>query len=427
MASLTAAQLPEALVTKFIKEVADDLYGQTWFLNYFQKGTEEFAGNQVQFRTKVRRNPSGGFRSGTRLARPGKFAMKWATVGLKRATFSTSIDRVFMKQVRQSKPEAVVDALQMDIADLKIAGQRKLELAFMGTGDAVIAQLNGAHGAGATTFTVEDPEGRTHGAARFIEEGAYLVLQPDVPGGEVHVVADTVSWVNQTFTIDSTATGGAVPALPDQAKIVYGDPDGNSYNNEPDGGVAALFSSAANYLGLSRNTYNAWAPTSVGAVGDDTPFNVPYIQQILDIPKDVSGAGDAAGPDLLVGHSSIWRSYLAEEVLPKKLNVQVDGIYKEGIQRAAWINGDRILPIEQAATAPYGDIIGLKSEGWRIYSLGSSGLEVIPNVSGGNLHEIPGYDEYFIYMAFEGNIACRLPKQQVRIRGIRINASNLPR
>ena len=426
MASLTQAQLPEALVTKYIPEVMDNLPKESFWMNILARGKEQFVGDELKFRTKVQENPSGGFRSGTRLARPGRFSMKWATVGFKRATFSTSIDRIFMDLTKKSDPEAVVDALEMDLESLKKSGLRKLELSFLGDGTGVLAQVNGDHAAGSTTITVEDPEGRLFGGARYLERGAYLTLQPDVPGGQINLVVGKPNYASQNFAVDATATGGPLPFIPDHAKIVYGDPDGNSYNNEPNGGVKKLFSSDATYLGLDRDEYDAWAPTRIGAVGDDTPFNIPYIQQILDIPKDLTGDGDA-GPDVLIGHSSIWRSYLAEEVLPKQQYVQVDGIYKAGFKRAAWISGDKILPIEQAYTTPYGDIVGIRSGTWRMWTIGDAGLKMIPGPGGNMLHEIPGFDEYFLYAAWAGNLGCREPCHNVRLRGMAINSRNLPR
>ena len=426
MAAADQTSMSNVLIPFYLDECIRDLPTDVPFLDYFMQEKEAFGGSSMNFRVQVRGNPSGGFRPGTRIARPGITQFEWATVGMKRAYFSTSIDLVFDRLTKQSRPQPVLQALKENVESLKENGKRKIELAFLGDGTGVIAQVNGAHAIGDTTIAVKDPEGRTFGGARYVEEGAFLTLWPE--GVPTPIIVSTVDYDTDIMTIVYPA-GGLPVAIPDGAAVVFGDPDGNSWGNEPDGGMKKLFADPSvepTYLGLSRQTYDIWKTTSRGAVTDDLPWNTGRILRGMAIPKQV--AKIQKGERVMFTHEWTIFEYLEQEAWPKEHLVNVDGIYSTGAVKVAFMDGTDRIPIETVPVAPYGDIHVLRAKDWRVPMLGTEVLEIVKPVAGGGImHEVPGYHEGFIYGAFFGNVYCRRPKGQVRFRGIHINTSDLPR
>lgn len=426
MAAATQTTMSNVLIPFFLDECIRDLPTDVPFLDYFTQDKEAFGGSQMQFRVQVKGNPSGGFRPGTRIARPGIVEFQWATVTMKRAYFSTSIDLVFDRLTKQTRPQPVLQALKENVDSLRDNGKKKIELAFLGAGDGAIAQVDGAHAIGDTTIQLKDPEGRSFGGARHVEQGAFIVIWPE--GVPVACIVSTVDWDTETVTITYPA-GGLPVAVPDGAAVVFGDPDGNSYNNEPDGGLKALFADPSvtpNYLGLSRNDYYIWATNSFGAVTDDLPWNTARLLRGMAVPKQVSKIKN--GQRVMFTHDWTIFEYLEQEAFPKEHYVNVNGVYSTGAVRVAFRDGTDTIPIETVPVCPYGDIYVLRAGDWHVPMLGSDILEIVKPVSGnGIMHEVPGYHEGFVYGAFFGNVYCRRPKGQVRFRGLRINQSDLPR
>lgn len=372
---------------------------------------------------KIGRNWSvGSIGAGGALPQAGRSAYKDFEIPMRDTYGRVGFERYVMEQSRNKKGAyAEVVAAEMDslTEDLSFSRNRMA----WGYGSGVLALVNGAVSAAATSVTVDAP-GNVAGSTM----GNRYLFGDSVSGMFVAFLNASSLAIEHTSFITAYAAGGTtitletaapVGGISDNALIVTAQtPAQTSYNKEPEGILAGVDDGTyvGTYHNLSRTTYpilNAAVTTSVGALSLDA------IQQALD-KQSIRVGGK--GIDFFACEHAVRRSYLALLEADRRYSgadlMRPDG----GTAAAKKPTGKKItfgdIPIMEDRDAPYRMLFGLTKASWIRYVM----LEgKFADEDGSVLKQVPGFDQWTAFFLMMDNWHCQQPNKNLRMEGIDVN------
>jgi hypothetical protein len=285
-----------------------------------ENDSSDWTGRQVMYPIHVSRNEGiGATGEGERLPRAGQ--QGYATVKIPEK-FNYGRIELTIQVIKSSQSNKGAFARAMD-SELKgmvrdLANDRERQA--FGSGTGVLALINGAVTAGATTVTVDSPFGitPTTNGARFLNPGMNIaVIAPAAPTVEGTF---TVATIGATGTTISTAAP-TVGNYSDNARLVRYNPDDptgltNNFNDETMG-LLGLFDDGTyvNVLhNVNRTTYPVFKAAVIPTVGTIT---ADVIQRGIDVTDEIGG-GNFQNNGVFMTHHSVRREYLKLLDVPRR-------------------------------------------------------------------------------------------------------------
>jgi hypothetical protein len=368
---------------------------------------------------KIGRNWSvGSIGAGAALPQAGRSAYKDFEIPMRDTYGRVGFERYVIEQSRNKKgswQQVIPSEMDGLTEDLSFARNRMA----WGYGSGILALVNGAVAAGATSVTVDAP-GNVAGSVmgnRYLfgdTTSGMMVAFLNASSFAVEHVAfvSAVAAAGTSITIDTAAPGGGIS---DNALIVLAQTGAqHSRNKEPEGILAGADdgSYVDTYHNLSRTTYpilKSYVTTGVGALSLDA------IQQWIDAMSIRTGKNI----DLFACEHAVRRAYLVLLEADRRYTgadlMRPDG----GTKAAKKPTGRKItygdIPIMEDRDAPYRMFFGLTKESWIRYVMNEGQFA---DDDGSVLKWVSGFDQYTAFFYILDNWHCQRPNLNFRAEGI---------
>lgn len=416
------ALLKDDYAPAIVNELQDENVANALKFMESEAPDETWQGRKKVQPIRIGRNYStGSIGAGSALPQAGRTAHRDFEIPMRDTYGRVGFERYTMEQSKNKKGAfAQVMELEMDALTESIAFARN-RMAW-GYGAGIIALVNGAVAAGATTVTVDAP-GNVAGSVmgnRFLfgdtTSGQFIAfLNPATNAIEHTAFVSGVSAGGTQITIDTAAPAGGIT---DNAKIVIAQtPTQHSLNKEPEGILAGVDDGTyvGTYHNLSRTTYpilNSHVVTGVGALSLDA------IQQAIDALSIRVGGS----VDFFACEHAVRRAYLTLLELDRRYTgadlMRPDG----GTAAAKKPTGKTItygdIPFVVDRDAPYRMLFGIRKASWIRYVLQEGQFA---DEEGSVLKWVSGFDQYTAFFFIMDNFHCQSPNRNFRMEGIDVN------
>jgi hypothetical protein len=392
----------------------------------FEKVTEvQFEGRKAVEMTNMSYNEGvGAYSEGGNLPTAGTFDPQQFNIGMKYLAASFQMTKQMMESAKTSKG-AFKNAMNMSMDTVVTNLKREQARMIWGAGKGILAYVNcsGAQ----TTLTVDNPGGITNtaGGARYLRKNMVIGCINPSDGTLRSGTITTISAVAATglsVTVPSTTftENDYIVRFNTTSETAA---SGGGYNQEPMGllGIVDDGTYLTTLSGLSRNTYGQLKSRVQSAVG---ALSLDAIQLNFDI---ASQAGDAE-IDVLAGHHSVRRAYLALLEADRRYSGS-DLQSPDGGTKAASASSKKSYvtfggkPMIESKNAPYGMLFGLDKSKMKKYSQVEGEWA---NDSGAILTKTSGKDVWEAFYRRWLNYHCSKPSTCFRMDGISVNNVYVP-
>lgn len=383
---------------------------------------ESWQGRKKVQPIKIGRNWSvGSIGAGGALPQAGRSAYKDFEIPMRDTYGRVGFERMVIEQSKNKKGAwAQVIPSEMDalVEDLSFSRNRMA----WGYGSGILALVNGAVSAAATTVNVDAP-GNVAGSImgnRYLfgdaTSGMFLAfLHPSTFAIEHTAFVSSVAAAGTSIVIDTAAPAGGIS---DNALIVLAqNPTQHSRNKEPEGILAGVDDGTYvdTYHALSRTTYPILKSHVVTGIGG---LSLDAIQQLIDAQSIKVGKN----VDFFACEHAVRRAYLTLLEADRRYSgadlMRPDG----GTAAAKKPTGKKItfgdIPIMEDRDAPYRMLFGINKESWIRYCMDEGSWA---DEDGSVIKWVSGFDQWTAFFKIIDNFHCQSPNKNFRGEGIDVN------
>jgi len=422
----TAVTVGELLKIVYGDTLRRTIPEEVTLLNWTQSKNKVW--NEGQFFTEpvnLRRNPAHRFSAGEGGTLPVDAAQGYQMrrVGVRTAYAKVQFTRQMIERTESAPGKAAfAKVVSEEMEGIKRDAANNCDVHMYRDGTGILAVSAANYAPGSTVITLNHyanswESGHPYGRARYFEVGDSVQFLNSVAPATVRCTK-TITAVNYTNNTITVAVLGALEGITAGDFVVRGDANGNEYNVCVEG-LYNVFNDAT-YQNIPRAAHPRWAAHIFNNAGALRPLKLHLIQRAIDYPANV-GFGD--GADFILSHTSIKEEYI--RLVDGDLRyVTLDLVWKRGAKKLVWTHGDRDIPWDFGRNCPYHVLFALDSSAfewdimtdWHWVDLDGNVMKYAGN----------NQDNYFAYMAVDGNLSCNMPNKQVIITDIQVSPDSLP-